>query len=89
MGGHEENCQDSLANAPSVGRESDQGPASQQELQALQSESNKIRVSLLVNKDTVPWEIFPKKEICPETVHERVRVSASKFLDGRQGFSCR
>ena len=47
---------------PSIARESKRGPASQQELQAQQSESNKARVSLLVNKDTVPWGIFPERK---------------------------
>jgi hypothetical protein len=46
---------------PSVARESERGPALQQELQQ-ESELNEVRVSLLVDEDTVrPWGIFPKR----------------------------
>jgi hypothetical protein len=46
---------------PSVARESKRGPALQQELQQ-ESKSNEVKVSLLVDEDTVsPWGIFPKR----------------------------
>jgi len=68
---------------PSVARESERGPALQQELQAQQeSESNKVRVSLLVDEDTVSCGIFPKRKFAWKpctSACERPSVSSLTF----------
>jgi len=69
---------------PSVTRESEQGPALQQEQQAQQeSKSNKVRVTLLIDEDTVcPWGIFPKRKFTREpctSACERLPVSSLMF----------
>ncbi len=68
---------------PSVACDSEWGPALQQELQAQQeSKSNEVRVSLLVDEDTVPWGIFPTRKFTRKlctSVCERSPVSSLTF----------
>ena len=71
-----------LLTPPSVARKSERGPALQQELQAHQSESNEVRVSLLVDKDTVPCGIFPERKFARNpctSAWERPPVSSLTF----------
>ncbi len=71
-----------LLTPPSVARESERGPALQQELQAQQeSESNKVRVSLLVDEDSTPW-VFPQRKITRKSCTsacKRPQVSSLMF----------
>jgi hypothetical protein len=68
---------------PSVARNSEWGPALQQDLQAQQeSKSNEVRVSLLVDEDTVPWGIFPTRKFARKpctSACERPPVSSLTF----------
>ena len=59
---------------PSAASERVRQPALQQEQQ--ESGSNKVRISLFVNKDRVPW-VFPQRKFAQEAVHERVCAPAS------------
>ena len=71
-----------LLTPQSVARKSKWGPALQQELQALQSELNKVRVSLLFDKATVLWGIFPKTKLARKlctSAWERPQVSSLTF----------
>jgi hypothetical protein len=67
---------------PSVAHESERGPALQQELQAQQeSESNEVRVYLLVDEDRTPW-VFPKRKIARKSCTsacKRPQVSSLTF----------
>jgi hypothetical protein len=67
---------------PSIAGESKREPALQQELQVQQFESNEVRVSLLINEDTVPWGIFPERKFAQNpctSAWERPPVSSLTF----------
>ena len=68
---------------PSVAHESERGPALQQELQQ-ESKPNEVRVSLIVDEDTVrPWGIFPKRIFAhrsPDSASESKRVPREQAL---------
>jgi len=84
VGGHKENCQNSLANAAKhCAREGAGTCSAQQELQAQQeSKSNEVRVSLLVDEDRAPW-VFPQRKIARKlcmSACKRPQVSSLTFV---------
>ena len=59
---------------PSAASERVRQPALQQEQQ--ESGSNKVGISLFVDKDRVPW-VFPQRKFAQEAVHECVCAPTS------------
>ncbi len=89
VGGHKENCQDLLANAAKRRAREQAGTCSAARTTSTTDQIEQGKGIPPRHRRHSSVGDFSKKEICPETVQERVGALASKFLDVWQGFSCR